>query len=704
MAASAAVHGRDDSCSGTSDTLDRNQSPPLMDEPPVRATTPSAMPALAVDEPITHVRRRAASVRWQALVREPMLALAIGAWAKLAIFHLPPAQRTANDWYWWGSTEAAVALLCSLAPVLLLYAPVALLRPTRRYAAALAVSAIVTLVALADVLHFRYFSDIVSVTSVGSGWQLALVWPSIAPLLRPTDLLLVADVVAGTLLLPAYRRSPLLRTTRARQPALAWAMLLAAVLPAALTVAVVARDRNRVFSAEYFRFQSARQVGLLNAHAIEGAKRLWHDVVLRGGVDDAEAAPALALVEARGSDGGASPLFGAAEGRNLLVVMIESLQAFALRLDIDGQPVMPNLRAFADRGISFERFYQQTWEGKTADAEVATMQSLHPLRAGAISTRHPNNRFHGLPAVLAARGYATVSANPYYGTLYRKQQVHPRLGFQRSWFVETYDVGEHIGLGMADGDFYRQTLPRLRALPEPFMGLLVTLSTHSPFEIPPRLRTLRLGSLERTPLGSYLHTLHYADSAFGELLRELDRDGLLERTVVAVLGDHRENFDQETLDQLLTRHAGLPPRSTATETTYWLEERRLPFIVRLPGDAHAGRRHETGGHLDVAPTLMALLGADRRELPGLGGTLGGGSSRLVVMRDGSFVVGDTVCVRDAKAEGRPRCRAGAVAIDSAALAHRFAEARAELAASDAIVKGDLLERLLERRDSAAIRR
>ena len=126
--------------------------------------------------------------------------------------------------------------------------------------------------------------------------------------------------------------------------------------------------------------------------------------------------------------------------------------------------------------------------------------------------------------------------------------------------------------------------------------------------------------------------------------------------------------------------------------------------MRLPGDAHAGRRYETGGHLDVAPTLMSLLGADRRELPGLGGALGGGTSRLVVMRDGSFVVGDTVCVREARAEGRARCRAGSVALDSAALAHRFAAATAELAASDAIVRGDLLARVLERRERSGTRR
>ena len=44
-----------------------------------------------------------------------------------------------------------------------------------------------------------------------------------------------------------------------------------------------------------------------------------------------------------------SPLYGAARGRNLIIIQAESLQAFPLGLRIDDQSVTPNLDAFFHR-------------------------------------------------------------------------------------------------------------------------------------------------------------------------------------------------------------------------------------------------------------------------------------------------------------------------------------------------------------------
>ena len=66
-----------------------------------------------------------------------------------------------------------------------------------------------------------------------------------------------------------------------------------------------------------------------------------------------------------------------------------------------------------------------------------------------------------------------------------------------------------------------------------------TLSPRLAFAgFPDRYKVLRLGARDGTPFGNYLHTMHYLDAAFGDLLDGLRRAGLLDRTVIALWGDH----------------------------------------------------------------------------------------------------------------------------------------------------------------------
>ena len=44
--------------------------------------------------------------------------------------------------------------------------------------------------------------------------------------------------------------------------------------------------------------------------------------------------------------------------------------------------------------------------------------------------------------------------------------------------------------------------------------------------------------MEETELGNYFKAVHYADSAIGDFINDLDENGLLENTVVVIYGDH----------------------------------------------------------------------------------------------------------------------------------------------------------------------
>ena len=163
--------------------------------------------------------------------------------------------------------------------------------------------------------------------------------------------------------------------------------------------------------------------------------------------------------------------------------MAESLQSFPLDLTIDGQEVAPELSRFATESLRFANFYDQTYLGTTSDGEFTSLQSLHPLPVGAVSTRYASNDYHGLPAILSEAGYATVSVSGEPGDFWNKRQMHPKLGFERSYFADSYQQTETFGMGLSDGEFFRQTIPILREQPELFMAFLMTLSNHHPYVV-----------------------------------------------------------------------------------------------------------------------------------------------------------------------------------------------------------------------------
>jgi len=356
--------------------------------------------------------------------------------------------------------------------------------------------------------------------------------------------------------------------------------------------------------------------------------------------------------------------------------------------------------------MSFENFYGQAWLGKTANAEFVALNSLLPLPDELVQTRYPENQFRALPQILAEHGYNTISAHAYYGALYKMREMHPRFGIKRSYFIESYQVTDWVGMGMADGDFFRQTVPRLAGAPRPFMAYLLTLATHYPFTIPERHKTLRLGELEDTWVGRYLQTVHYFDSAFGELWRDLERAGLMNQSVVAIFGDHRENsLESGVLARLLNRYAGFTPRLTGLDLQLWREENRLPFIVHLPEDRGAGQRFASGGGVDIAPTLLGLLGIEKHGMISLGRDLERNNPGLVVLRDASFVLGDTVCVAPGTYTSERSCGllSTGAALDAARFARELAEVRERLAVSDFIVRGNLVRKLTELRVPASAR-
>lgn len=548
-----------------------------------------------------------------------------------------------------------------------------------------------TTLVLIDLLHITFYNAVPSLLESVSLRQLYEIRASLLDLLEPVHAAYFLDAVVLLLLAPAYLR--LVRGV----PALAARSRLAASVALVLLASLLALPTGRdvVAAGAWSDGQTLREIsataGVLPYHVAD----LYLYLSDEGSLSEDERQQALAyLRQHRSQPVEPAASRGVAKGANLILLSAESLMAFPLGLTIDGQPVTPYLDTFAAESLNFINFHDQTGVGNTADAEFMALQSLHPLPLSSVGVGHSGNRFRALPSLLAAEGYATLSATGEPGWFWGMAAMHRKLGFQESYFAESFDLADKIGGWLADASFFRQMAGRLAEHRQPFMAYLLSSSNHHPFKLPKRLKQLRLGKLEGRRLGDYLHSVHYFDQAFGLFMAALRRAGLLDSSVVALYGDHAAFLGDDALRDLSDLVA-LPGGARFRHLRIY---KRVPLIVRLPGGRPHRRIKTIGGHLDIAPTLLGLLGLEDPTGAMLGRDLLARAPRLVVFRDGSFVSPEAYYSRRFGRRFVTRCFAleGGAEVDCASLEAAREQAEAKLQASDTIIRGDLIPEIADR--------
>ena len=494
-------------------------------------------------------------------------------------------------------------------------------------------------VAIADVVYLRYFGTVVPAVGLAAARQLGKVEGSVWALLRSTDAWLavgVASAVGFALLWPRRRGkgAPAGRMRLFVSTGLAVLCLLAGV-PALRNL----RDglRNPETADQLFSQQAlVGRWGLVNVHLFDLARtaREWTgrnapEPAERRRVEEYFARHAASLVR--------PAEFGAARGANVILIQVESLQQWVVGARVGGVEITPFLNGLRSRALYFPLVFDETGQGRSSDGEFAVLNSLLPLDRGAVAFRRPGNRFVALAAVLREHGYATLSAHAFEKGFWNRGVVHPRYGFQRMLFRDELGPGEVIGWGLADGVFFDRMVEPLARERQPFFAFLITLGLHHPFDLfPDRHKILDVGELRGTPLGNFIHAMHYLDASLASFMAALEGVGVLTNTVVALYGDHEAGLGPDPRLFALAGMAVGDPSAVA-------RLRRVPFFVLMPGGRLAGEVPVAGGHVDIAPTLLALLGVDAPR-SFIGSPLAPGRSGFAVCNDGTTVGGDRIFV------------------------------------------------------------
>ncbi|MGD1147983.1 MAG: LTA synthase family protein [Thermoanaerobaculaceae bacterium] len=581
--------------------------------------------------------RAAAAAQVSALARDPfffLTGLALLVKSFMAVLLINNPDHSVIDIGYLHSYEFSVPIFVSFIAIPISFG--LLVRGRYRLAYYLALDGAFSLLMIADLWYFRAYSTFLSFMLWQQTANLSGLADSIVSMSRPVDLLFLLDLVVLV---------PVVLIGRSLYMGARRAVAAAVLVPAAAVVClawehhaidVTGTDENRQFlgprweARETISFQSP-----LGFHVLDTCEVYLQNRPVA--LSPAQGEEIRAWFAAKREHLPDNRYKGILKGRNLIVVQVESLESFVIGRSVGEQSITPVLDGLLPNSLFFTNIHEQVNEGASSDSDLMSNASVYPVRKGSTFFRFPANAYNSLPRILRARGYrTTVAMHPDPAVYWNWKNALTAIGFDTCLDESSFETHEILGLGISDGDFLSQVAARTVALPEPFYVFMVTLTSHAPFDLPEKYRELRLDpELAESSLGKAFQAFHYTDRAIGGFLDRLRRSGLLERSVVVIYGDHA-SVHRYYADEV----------SAMDGIEDWMRDpsRLVPFIVYAPG--LAGERLDvTGGHIDIMPTLLYLLGVDEGVIAGTAM----GRNLLKTGRDFAVLADGTVVGRDANA-------------------------------------------------------
>ncbi|MBE6626159.1 MAG: LTA synthase family protein [Ruminococcaceae bacterium] len=296
--------------------------------------------------------------------------------------------------------------------------------------------------------------------------------------------------------------------------------------------------------------------------------------------------------------------FGVAEGRNVIIIQVEALQNFVIGAYYEGQELTSNLnKLIHGDSFYFANYYYQIGGGNTADAEFHVNNSLFAPESNAAYMQYPDNTYYGLPYLLKDEGYSGAYAyHGYIGSFWNREYAYPNQGFDDYISLEDFEENDVFGMGLSDRQLFTQSMEMLKTYEEPFYAFYITLSSHYPYGIPLEERQITLKPEdEQTLFGLYIQSVNYADRCIGEFIEMLKEADMYDNTILVIYGDHYALGNTDSNNA--TRFRELTGRKYTLYDMF-----NVPLIINVPGMEHNETVNTAGGHIDVLPTLLYLLG------------------------------------------------------------------------------------------------
>jgi phosphoglycerol transferase MdoB-like AlkP superfamily enzyme len=512
-----------------------------------------------------------------------MLLIVKSGLAYLVIFDTPAA------WLW-------KPLLKEMPYIWIVFCLIEFFADKRKIAAYFVVNLLLTGLFFAVIMYYQYYGVIVTYHALDQVNQVTAVTNSVFSLLHPQFLLIFTDIVILAMLAYRFRKRKSGQEFACRKIS---RRMLGAVLVASFALCLFNIVPNRASMNE---IKQAEEMGILGYEAFT----ILVDEDEEPPVDLSQITQSAVhrLKNIRTPD---EPILqGAAAGKNVILIQMESFQNFLINLWIGGVEVTPNMNRLANEHFYFPNFYQQVGQGNTSDAEFVVNTSFYVPPHGAASGEYADKVLPGLPGLFKRHGYDTATFHTNIVEFWNRGELYAALGFD-TYYDQTYFGDEDkVFFGASDEVLYRKTsekLAEMNASGRPFYAHVISMTAHHPFTIPEEKYRMELpDEYEGTLVGDYIRAQNYADHALGQFIESLKANGVWDDSLIVIYGDHLGlpiySLDRQEKELMAEIHG--------REYDY-TDMINIPLIVVDEDFTYPRTFRQVGGQVDVLPTLANLL-------------------------------------------------------------------------------------------------
>lgn len=269
--------------------------------------------------------------------------------------------------------------------------------------------------------------------------------------------------------------------------------------------------------------------------------------------------------------------------KHLVMITVESLSADYLGTFGNPEGLTPQLDRLAAESLLFANLYA------TGTRTVRGLESLSlsvpPTPGQSIVRRPGNEELATLGEALNREGYRSRFLYGGYGYFDNMNYYFSHNGYEvldRN-DIPAKDIGFANAWGVSDEYLFNQALRTMdaEAGKQPQFLMLMTTSNHRPYTYPD-------GRIDIPSPGGRAGAVKYTDFAIGQFLAQAAKHAWFRDTVFVVVADHCA--------------------SSAGKTSLPVNRYHIPAIVYAPGFIKPQREERMMSQIDLAPTLMGVLG------------------------------------------------------------------------------------------------
>jgi phosphoglycerol transferase MdoB-like AlkP superfamily enzyme len=270
---------------------------------------------------------------------------------------------------------------------------------------------------------------------------------------------------------------------------------------------------------------------------------------------------------------------------NIIIIVLESFSSYLVG-PLGGDPaVTPNFNRYIKEGILFSDFYAS---GTRTDKAMPAILDGYPAQPAQSIIKEPK-KSQSLPSlvrILIENGYKSAfwyggeinfaNFNSFViGSGFR--DIITKNNFSPDNYGSRWGVHDHV--------MFKAFEDSMKIVKEPFLKVVLTLSSHEPFDVP--METVFAG---KDNMSKYKNSIYYTDKSLGSFLDWAKKSSWWKNTLIIMVADHGARESDEMLNY--------------SQVVF-----RIPMLWVGGALSKSGIRIEKlGSQVDIPVTLLNQLG------------------------------------------------------------------------------------------------